>query len=62
MNSRMEDFVEPRYFNSNGLMDVVRALDYKQQYKVCEEFYQIFIEGSLGDDSEAILEFHDIFE
>lgn len=62
MNSRMEDFVEPRYFNSNGLMDVVRALDYKQQYKVCEAFFNLMVEEGFGDDSEKCLIFHDSFQ
>ena len=58
----MEDYKEPKYFTSDRLMEAVRKLGYEQRYKVCEEFYQMFIEGLLGDDSEAILEFHDIFE
>ena len=58
----MEDYEGTKYNSSDRLMETVRRLGFEQRYKVCEEFYQIFIEGSLGDDSEAILEFHDVFE
>ncbi len=30
-----------KYSTSSELMEAVRALDYKQQYKVCEKFYGI---------------------
>ena len=58
----MEDYEGIKFDSSYRLMEAVRRLGFEQRYKVCEEIYQIFIEGSLGDDSEAILEFHDIFE
>lgn len=47
---------------ANQMMEAIRKLGFEQRYKVCEEFYQMFMEGVLGDDSEAILEFQDIFE
>ena len=43
-------------------MEVVRKLDYKVQYKVCEAFFQMMIEEGFGDDSEKCLIFHDTFE
>ena len=30
-----------KYNSSSELMEAVRALDYKQQYKVCETFYKL---------------------
>lgn len=58
----MEDYEGTKYNSSDRLMEAVRKLDFGQRYKVCVEFNQMFIEGLLGDDSEANLEFHDIFE
>ena len=50
------------FVTSGPLMDAVRKLDYKTQYKVCEAFYQMMREGVMGDDSEMCLIFHDRFE
>ena len=50
-----------KYFSSSRLMEVVRSLDYKQQYKVCEAFFNLMIEKGFGDDSERCLIFHDSF-
>lgn len=47
---------------SGQLMEVVRKLDYKVQYKVCEAFFQMMIEEGFGDDNEMCLRFHDTFE
>ena len=47
---------------STPLMEAVRKLDYKQQYKVCEAFFQMFIESFEWEDSEMCLRFHDDFE
>ena len=47
---------------SGQLMEAVRKLDYKVQYKVCEAFFQMMIEEGFGDDSEMSLRFHDTFE
>lgn len=41
-----------KYSTSNELMKDVRSLDYQQQYKVCEAFYQMMLEEGFGDDSE----------
>lgn len=51
----MEDFVESKYFSSSKVMEVVRSLDYKQQYKVCEAFFNLMVEEGFGDDSELNL-------
>lgn len=58
----MEDYEGIKFDSSYRLMEAVRKLGFEQRYRVCEAFYQMFMEGVLGDDSEAILEFHDIFE
>lgn len=58
----MEDYEEIKFDSSYRLMEAVRKLGFEQRYRVCEAFYQMSMEGVLGDDSEAILEFHDIFE
>ena len=42
----------PKYFSSNRLMGAIRALDYKQQYKVCEAFFNLMVEEGFGDDCE----------
>lgn len=44
------------------LMEAVRKLDYKQQYKVCEAFYKMLIKGFEWEGSEMCLRFHDDFE
>lgn len=48
--------------SSYRLMEAIRKMGFEQRYKVCEEFYQMFVEGSLGNDNEAVLKFHDVFE
>lgn len=58
----MEDYKEPKYFSSSRLMEAVRALDYKQQYKVCEAFFNLMVEEGFGDDSERCLIFQDSFQ
>lgn len=50
------------FLTSGQLMETVRKLDYKVQYKVCEAFFQMMIEEGFGDDSEKCLIFHDTFE
>ena len=47
---------------SGQLMEAVRKLDYKVQYKVCEAFFQMMVEEGFGADSEMCLRFHDTFE
>lgn len=51
-----------KYSCSGQLMEAVRKLDYKGQYKVCEAFFNMMIEEGFGDDSEIGLRFHDTFE
>ena len=50
------------FLTTGQLMEVVRKLDYKGQYKVCEAFYNMMMEEGVGDDSEMCLRFHDTFE
>lgn len=50
------------FLTSGQLMEVVRKLDYKVQFKVFEAFFQMMIEEGFGDDSEMCLRFHDTFE
>ena len=50
------------FLTSGQLMEAVRKLDYKGQYKVCEAFYNMMMEEGVGDDSEICLRFHDTFE
>ena len=57
----MEDYKEPKYLSSNSLMEAVRALGYKQQYKVFEAFFNMMVEEGLGDYSERCHMFHDSF-
>ena len=52
----------PKYFSSSRLMEAVRALDYKQQYKICEAFFNLMVEEGFGDDSERCIIFHDSFQ
>ena len=50
-----------KYDSSSELMEAVRKLDYKQQYKVCEKFYKIL--KSLHEDSRVMyLRFYESFE
>lgn len=51
-----------KYSCSSRLMEAVRKLDYKGQYKVCEAFFNMMMEEEFGDDSEMGLRFHDTFE
>lgn len=39
------------FLTSGLLMEAVRKLDYKEQYKVCEAFNQILMEEDSCDDS-----------
>lgn len=54
--------MKKEFLTSGQLMEVVRKLDYKVQYKVCEAFFQMMIEEGFGDDNEMCLRFHDTFE
>ena len=54
--------MKKEFLTSGQLMEVVRKLDYKVQYKVCEAFFQMMVEEGFGDDSEMGLRFHDTFE
>lgn len=54
--------MKKEYLTSWQLMEAVRKLDYKVQFKVCEAFFQMMIEEGFGDDSEMCLRFHDSFE
>ena len=47
---------------SGQLMEEVRKLDYRRQYKVCEAFFQMMVEEGFGDDSEKCLIFNETFE
>lgn len=58
----MEDYEEPKYFSSNSLMEAVRALDYKGQYKVCVAFYNEIIKCPQWDNNRFGLLFDDLFE
>ena len=50
-----------KYSTSNELMEAVRSLDYKQQYKVCEKFYKIL--KGLHEDSRMMYQrFYESFE
>lgn len=53
--------VKQKYSTSGELMKVVRSLDYHQQYKVCEKFYQI--QKGLHEDSRLMYQrFYETFE
>lgn len=54
--------MKKEFLTSGQLMEAVRKLDYKGQYKVCEAFFQMMVEEGFGDDSEMGLRFHDTFE
>lgn len=50
-----------KYNSSSELMEAVRSLDYKQQYKVCEKFYKIL--KGLHEDSRMMYQrFYETFE
>lgn len=50
------------YSYSGQLMEEVRKLDYKGQYKVCEEFYHILKEEESCDDSVMCGRFRESYE
>lgn len=50
------------FLTSGQLMEVVRKLDYKVQFKVFEAFFNMMIEDGFGDENEMCLRFHDTFE
>ena len=50
--------MKKEFLTSGQLMEVVRKLDYKGQYKACETFFQMMVEEGFGDDSEMCLRFH----
>ena len=50
-----------KFFCSSKVMEAVRALGYKQQYKVREAFISLMVEEGFGDDNERFLIFHDSF-
>lgn len=53
--------VKKKYSTSEELMNDVRNLDYKQQYKVCEKFYRTL--KSLNEDSRVMYQrFYESFE
>ena len=62
LKDNMDNYEELKYFSSNQLMADVRRLDYKQQYKVCEAFYNLMVEEGFGDDSERCLLFVNDFD
>ena len=47
---------------SNGLMEAVRALVYKGQYKVCYAFYDEIIKYPQWDENRFCLLFDEIYE
>lgn len=47
---------------SSELMNAVRALDYKAQYKVCYAFYDAIIKYSRWDNNRFCLLFDEIYE
>ena len=47
------------YSASGKLMEAVRKLDNKQQFKICETFYKMMLEKGFGDDSEMGQRFQD---
>ena len=53
--------VKKEFLTSNQLMEAVRSLDYKQQYKVCEKFYRTL--KSLNEDNRVMFQrFYESFE
>ena len=50
-----------KYSTSSDLMRDVRSLDYHQQYKVCEKFYQI-LKGLHEDTRMMYQRFYESFE
>ena len=54
--------VSERIENSGKLMEVVRKLDYKVQYKVCSAFYDEIIKYPQWDENEFCLFFDELYE
>ena len=42
--------LKKEFLTSGLLMEAVRRLDYKGQYKVCEAFFNMMMNEGLGDD------------
>lgn len=49
-----------KYYSSGELIAVVRALDYKGQYKVCYDFYDEIIMHPQFDENKHCLKFDEI--
>lgn len=50
------------YMTSGQLMEEVRKLDYKNQYKVCYAFYDEIIKYPQWDENEFCLNFDELYE
>ena len=53
---------EHRYSCSSELMNAIRALDYKAQYKVCYAFYDAIFKYPRWDNNRICLLFDEIYE
>lgn len=53
---------EHKYSCSSELMDAVRALDYRAQFKVCYAFYDAVIKYPRWDNNRFCLLFDEIYE
>lgn len=62
LRTSVKTIMKNEFLTSGQLMEAVRKLDYKVQYKVCEAFFQMMVEEGFGDDSEMCLRFHDTYE
>ncbi len=51
-----------KYYSSGELLEEVRKLDYKQQYKFCYVFYDEIIKYSQFDENKFRLKFDEIYE
>ena len=51
-----------KYYSSGELLEEVRKLDYKQQYKLCYVFYDEIIKYSQFDENKFRLKFDEIYE
>lgn len=58
----VKTIMKKEFLTSGQLMEAVRKLDYKGQYKVCEAFFNMMMEEGFGDDSEMYLRFHDTYK
>lgn len=58
----MKEKMEHKYSCSSDLMDAVRALDHKAQYKVCYAFYDAIIKYPRWDNNRFCLLFDEIYE